>query len=152
MPKDLCSLSKQRKNQFICSRINFYKNYIKCDNTHQSTSFTCTKENLNNEESTSIFSEYISLNSPPKIKENCGENSLLDVEQQSVSSNSSFPENESHFSYDENSTIHNLSNKLQWMIEEQISHKAGNALLKILRDFDHNSLPKDIRTLMQREK
>lgn len=167
MPKDLCSLSKRRKNQLISSRINFYKNYIKCDSTHQSTSYTSTRENLNNESSISskyisqnfpnikenceeieqnvvslnstflennyFSSEYRSLNSPSNIKENCGENSLINIDEISIS--------------------HTLSSKLQsWMIEEQIRHKAGNALLKILRDCGHNLLPKDIRTLMQTER
>ncbi|XP_070167405.1 uncharacterized protein [Polyergus mexicanus] len=54
---------------------------------------------------------------------------------------------------DKNSTSQNLSSKLRsWIIEEQIPHKSGNALLKILRDYGHNSLPKDIRTLMQTQR
>jgi len=77
---------------------------------------------------------------------------LINVEQHAVS-NSSFSENESYSSYDEISISHTLSSKSQsWMIEEQICHKAGNALLKIFRDCGHNSLPKDIRTLMQTER
>lgn len=79
---------------------------------------------------------------------------MLTVEQHTTSSNSSCSEHENYFNYsDENNTSQTLSSKLQsWIIEEHIPHKSGNALLKILRNCGHNSLPKDIRTLMQTQR
>lgn len=68
----------------------------------------------------------------------------------SLSSNFSFSENKNNH---EDNCSSNFSTKLRsWIIEEQISRKTGNALLKIFRNCGHESLPKDIRTLVRTQR
>lgn len=158
MSTNMCFLSKRRKNQLICSRINFYKNYIKRDSAHDNaqSAISYSKEKSNIEKSVPELSKHIVLESL-NIEENCRENLLLttfeSVEQHTISLNSSFSSNKNYSSDDDSSISPNLSSKLQsWVIKEQISQKSANALLKILRDCGHNSLPNDIRTLMKTER
>lgn len=96
------------------------------------------------------------FDSESNIQKNClQEYSFFKIKQDVLSPNSSFSENENeNCNYiDKNSTSQSLSSKLQsWIIKERIPHKSGNALLKILRDCGHNSLPNDIRTLMQTQR
>jgi len=153
---DTCFLSKRRKNQLIRSRIDFYKNYIKNEGTHESTSLTCPQKEFSVKKSICISSEYIHFDSESNIQKNClQEYSFFKIKQNVISPNSSFSENENeNCNYiNKNSTSQSLSSKLQsWIIKERIPHKSGNALLKILRDCGHNSLPNDIRTLMQTQR
>lgn len=150
----LCFLSKRRRNQLIRSRIIFYKNCIGRDSAHDNvqSAISCPKEKSNIEKLIPELSEHISLDSS-NIEENCQEHPLTafnNVEQHTIFLNSSLSSNEDYFSDDENSISQDLNSKLKsWVVEEQIPHKSANALLKILRDYGHNSLPNDIRTLMK---
>ncbi|XP_029173431.1 uncharacterized protein LOC114942276 [Nylanderia fulva] len=165
MPKDIASLSKRRKNQLLNAQIAQYLTDHNQPSTSHITplSHSCHIDHvslLNYSIANKIHNDQLSASSMdfdiPLTQSNVfiHTGDVADIGTTHIaeylsndSSNESFVET----NCDIPSTINiSLSDKLRcWTVQNNVSHRSVNALLKILSLHGHSDLPIDVRTLMK---